>query len=216
MIDLKNYKIVDLSAELRPGLLKVNGEYIHAGQPRRLEIRQFIYAPDRMLMHWVETETHIGTHVEGPSHHPKGTRCLADLPLEKFMGEALVLDFSYLKPQGGLGQPIKANALEKVKEGDIVLMRSPYSGREMPFISPEAAKTLVKKRIKMLGIQGIGVEAEGSTETHDSLLLNDIPIIEGLVNLDKLSHERIFFIGLPLKIKDIDSSWIRAIALEPL
>jgi kynurenine formamidase len=216
MIDLKNYRIVDLSAELRPGVLKVNGEYLHAGQPRRLEVRQFVYAPDKMLMHWVETETHIGTHVEGPSHHPKGNRCLVDLPLETFIGEALVLDFSHLKPQGGHGQSIKPKDLENVRAGDIVLMRSPYSGREMPFISPEAARTLAKKGIKMLGIQGIGVEAEGSTETHDSLLLHDIPIIEGLVNLDKLSRDRVFFIGLPLKIRDIDSSWIRAVALEPL
>lgn len=216
MMELKGYRIVDLSAELRPGVLKVNGEYLHAGQPRRLEVRQFVYAPDKMLMHWVETETHIGTHVEGPSHHPKGSRCLADLPLETFMGEALVLDFSNLKPQGGLGQPIKPKDLEKVRKDDIVLMRSPYKGGDMPFISPEAAGTLVERRIKMLGIQGVGVEAQGSTETHDSLLLNDIPIIEGLVNLDKLSRERVFFIGLPLRIRDIDSSWIRAIALEAL
>lgn len=214
MIELDKYRVVDLSMELRPGVLKLNGEYLHAGQPRRLEIRQFIYALDEMLMHWVETETHIGTHIEGPLHHPRGSRCLTEFPLETFMGEAVVLDFSHLKPSKGRGLPIEAGHLEGVKAGDIVLMRSPYRGGEAPYISPEAAEALLEKGIKMLGIQGIGVEARGSTTTHDRLLLNDIPIIEELLNLDELIRERVFFIGLPLKIRDIDSSWIRAIALE--
>ena len=52
--------------------------------------------------------------------------------------------------------------------------------------------------------------------THNNLLRNDIPLIEGLVNLDKVQKERIFYIGLPLRVKGLDSSWIRAIALEPL
>jgi len=214
MIDLRKYRAVDLSMELCPGVLKLDGVYLHAGQPRRLEIRQFVYAPDKMLMHWVETETHIGTHVEGPTHHPRGSRSLAELPLETFMGEAVVLDLTHLRPSGGRGKPIEPEHLEEVRDGDVVLMRSPYRGGEVPYISPEAARALRGRGIKMLGIQGVGVEAEGSFATHDELLLNDIPIIEGLVNLDELSSDRVFFIGLPLRIMDMDSSWIRAIALE--
>jgi len=69
----------------------------------------------------------------------------------------------------------------------------------------------------MVGVQNIGVEAPGgSMATHNNLLRNDIPLIEGLVNLDKVQKERIFYIGLPLRVKGLDSSWIRAIALEPL
>lgn len=75
MIDLSRYRIVDLSMPIRPGIWKVNGKYLHGDQVRRLEARQFIYEPDKTLMHFVDTETHIGTHVEGPSHHPKGTIC---------------------------------------------------------------------------------------------------------------------------------------------
>jgi len=87
MIDLKNYKVVDLSKAIRPGILKINGEYIHGDQVRRLELREFVYQYDKCIMHWIDTETHIGTHVEGPSHYPSGNKLVSELPLDTFMGE---------------------------------------------------------------------------------------------------------------------------------
>jgi len=215
MIDPKNYKMIDLSAELRPGTLKVNGEYVHSREARRFEIRQFIYAPDKTFMHWVETETHIGTHVEMPAHYTDDGKSASDMPIETFIGEAMVLKFDSLKPQNGKGVPIRIEHLSRVREGDIVLMWSPFKGAESPYISSEVAKWLAEKHIKLLGVQNIGVEESyASMATHGNLLKNEIPIIEGLVNMDTIRRERIFYIGLPLRIASLDSSWIRAIALE--
>jgi len=217
MIDLKNYRIIDLSEEIIPGILKVNGEYVHGNQIRRFEIRQFIYAPDKALMHWVETESHIGTHVELPAHLTDGAKSSSEMPLESFLGEAIVIKFDFLKPIEGKGQPINPSHLDKVKENDIVLLWSPYSGEECPYISPESAEWFAKKPVKMVGVQNIGVEAPGgSMATHNNLLRNEIPLIEGLVNLEKIRKERVFYIGLPLRVAGLDSSWIRAIVLEPL
>ena len=217
MINLKNFRVIDLSEEIIPGILKVNGEYVHGNQTRRFEIRQFIYAPDKALMHWVETETHIGTHVELPAHLTDGAKSASEMPLESFIGEAIVLNFDFLKPIEGKGQPIKPSHLENVRENDIVLLWSSYSGDECPYISPESAEWLAKKPVKMVGVQNIGVEAPGgSMATHNNLLGNEIPLIEGLVNLDKVQKERVFYIGLPLRVKGLDSSWIRAVVLEPL
>ena len=217
MIDLKKYRIIDLSEEIIPGILKVNGEYLHGNQIRRFEMRQFIYAPDKTLMHWVETETHIGTHVELPAHLTDGAKSSSEMPLESFMGEAVVIKLSFLKPKDGKGQPIMPFHLERVKRDDIVLLWSPYSGDERPYISPESAEWLAEKPIKMVGVQNVGVEAPGgSMATHNNLLKNGIPLIEGLVNLEKVRKERVFYIGLPLRVFGLDSSWIRAIVLEPL
>jgi len=216
MIDLKKYRIIDLSEEIIPGILKVNGEYVHGNQTRRFEIRQFIYAPDKALMHWVETETHIGTHVELPAHLTDGAKSASEMPLESFLGEAIILKFDFLKPKDGKGQPINPSHLKKVRKNDIVLLWSPYEGDESPYISPESAEWLAKKPVKMVGVQNIGVEAPGSMATHKNLLGNDIPLIEGLVNLEEVQKERVFYIGLPLRVAGLDSSWIRAIVLEPL
>ena len=216
MINLKKYRIIDLTAMIRPGILKVDGRYMHGKELRRFELRQFIFELDKTFMHWIDAESHIGTHVEAPSHYLKNGKSVAELPLETFMGEALVLKFEDLKPIDGRGQPIKPAHLEKVKRGDIVLMWSPYEGVEAPYISPEASAWLAEKDIKMLGVQNVGVEAPNSMATHDNLLKNDIPIIEGLVNLDKINRERVFYIGLPLRVYGLDSSWIRAIVLEEI
>ncbi len=214
MIDLKDFRIVDLSKEMRPGVAKANGEYMHGGESRRLEIRQFVYEPDKMVMYWVDTESHIGTHVEGPAHYPGVDRDLTDLPLDTFIGEATVLDFSELSPLDGKSRPIRPEHLKEVRSGDIVLMWSPYEGSQSPYITPEASAHLLEVRVKMVGIQGIGLEAPGSMASHETFLLNDIPIIEGLVNLDQISKKRVFYVGLPIRIKAVDSTWVRAIALE--
>jgi kynurenine formamidase len=205
---IKGYRIVDLTEEIKPNILKVNGQYLRGNQIRKFNLRQFINAEDGTYMNFIEAESHIGTHVEGPSHLQDNLKPLAEIPLEKFMGEAVVLKFE-------ANTSIKPEHLEKVREGDIVLI---WSAGEA-YITPEAAAFLMKKHIKMLGLQGVRPEvpgAENRLATHTLLLKSDIPIIEGLINLDKIEHERVFFFGLPLKIAYLDSSWIRAIALEPM
>ena len=215
MIDLSKFRIIDLSIELHPGILKVNGEYIHGREARRFELRQFIYGLDKTFMHWVETETHIGTHVEMPAHYLEDGKSASEMPIETFMGEAVVLKFDFLKPKNGKGLPIKAKHLSKVRRGDIVLMYSPYKGDEAPYVSAEAARWLAEKPIKLLGVQNVGIdESCDSMAIHDNMLRNDIPIVENLVNLDKIKRDRVFYIGLPLRVYGMDSSWIRAIALE--
>ena len=72
LIDLSKYRIIDLSVRLTPGVHSVNQEYVHGRELRKLEIRQFIYKPDNTFMYWVDTETHIGTHVEAPAHYIEG------------------------------------------------------------------------------------------------------------------------------------------------
>ena len=209
----KHHRIIDLSVEIHPGVKKVDGTYHWGNQMRKFEIRQFI-APGPHFMHWVETETHIGTHVELPAHIIQGGKSATEIPLETFMGECIVLKFDFLKPEEGRRPLIMPSHLEKVKAKDIVLMWSPCE-RNTPRISPESAEFLAEKPIKMLGIQNVAA----GDDTHKAFLGKKdapIPIIEQLDHLDKVKKERVFFIGLPLRVAELDSSWIRAIVFEPL
>ena len=235
MINLqKGYRVIDLSEELRPDLLEINGDYTWGTHVRRFVLREFMAKVDDMLEHFVEAETHIGTHVEVPRHLKKDGKSCAEMPLETFFGEAIVLNFDFLPPKDGKGQPIIPSHLSRVKEGDIVLMWSSYGeiptaasfvdGSECPYVSPEAIKWLVQRRIKMLGTEKVLVEDPSSVRfgfpetwtTHQNALGNDIPLIDNLCNLKEVRNERVFFIGLPLRIVHMEASWIRAIALEPL
>jgi kynurenine formamidase len=50
--------------------------------------------------------------------------------------------------------------------------------------------------------------------THDLLLSNDIPLIEGLTNLGELQKQRFLFFAIPAKMGGLESFPVRAIAFE--
>ena len=52
------------------------------------------------------------------------------------------------------------------------------------------------------------------TNAHDILLSHEILIIEGLRNLSKITKDRVFYIGMPLKLLGVGASPIWAIAIE--
>jgi len=194
-------KVVDLSPLLQPGHEK-----------RRLIIRPFIYELDRTTMHEIDTMSHIGSHVEAPSHYMPSWEDVSSLDLGKFFGEGVCIDLRYKRPTEAIG----TRDLEgKAKEGDIVLLHGDRcEDDKRPYISEGAAEWL-SEHAKMLGIDGT-ISLESSFDTmasHRILLRNRIPIVEGLVNLESVVGKRFVFVGLPLRIKGLDASPVRAIAL---
>jgi arylformamidase len=207
-----NARIVDLSKVCVPGK-----------EERRLEIRKFkIYAGE--IMHDIDTMSHIGTHVEVPSHfiEPlRGTKCksLADYPAEAWMGEAVFVDLSSLEPKA----PITPEFVQSfgVKEGDIVIMGNSKNTEEdeMNYLTNAAAKWLADTNIKLLGLDTTFkieefFEPLGAMKTHVYLMEKDVPLIEVMVNLDQLRERRFFFVGAPVAIVGLDAFPIRAIAIE--
>jgi kynurenine formamidase len=75
---------------------------------------------------------------------------------------------------------------------------------------------LTKRKVKAVGIDlsNADTTSDMSRPSHLQLLGNAIGIMENLVNLDQLSKKRFFFAGIPLKIKGLSGSPIRAIAIE--
>ena len=207
----RTYRVVDLSQEVRPGILKINGDYQWGGEVRKFELRQFA-APGPDLMHFVETETHVGTHVEVPSHIRDEWKSCAEMPLDSFWGEAVVLKLEDLEPGEDGRAVITPEHLQRVKAGDIVLLKGPSDGRGAPGISEEAAELMASLPVKMVGEQNVGV----SHQLHITLFEQEIPIIERLANLEQLTRERFLFFGFPLRVRGLESSWIRAVAFEPI
>lgn len=193
-------KVLDLSRKLQPGK-----------EERRLEIHPFVYEEDGTYMHDVEIMSHLGTHIEAPSHLEPELPDIASLPLEKFFGPAVCIDVS----QCGKGGRILPEDICQIEKNNILLLHSRWEGEEAPWISREAAEFLVQLPIKLLGI-GTTIRLEESMKeiaTHRALLPQNIPIVEGLYNLDKVVGKRFVFFALPLYISGLDSSPIRAIAI---
>jgi kynurenine formamidase len=216
VIDLNNYRVVDLSYELVPGERLINGEY-RPGEPwygRTLELQEFVFSTARM--HFLQAQTHLGTHTEAPYKYQDGPD-VAGTDLSSYMGEAAVCDFS---AKAG-GEAITGPDFERagVQHGDIVLVRTGKDlGDARPVMTVEAIDWLLSQEIRLLGSGGnvlYGPDVDGHLAAERRLLAAGIPLVDGLYRLDQLTASRVFFMALPLRIQRLTASWTRAIALEP-
>lgn len=220
MIDLSKYRIIDLSHELFPSEQKTDGHQRH-GKPafgeRAIDLQEFYHAQDDSRMHFIQSQTHNGTHVEAPYKYSETGADSASMPLETYLGETAACNFNHKA-----GQPITPDDLRDagVGTGDIVLAWGPPKDRaDSPYLTPETVDWLIDTRIKALGIQNISLSPPGTPTdqrpTPDSrILLAGIGLIDAPTGLDQIKKPRVFFIGLPLRMHRITASWTRAIVLE--
>ena len=175
--------------------------------------------------------THIGTHVDAPYHfHPDGST-LEEMPLEKYMGPALLLDLRQLarsKTPISVDDLRQAGGETAALEGKIAVLFTGWAERESgaarfysegPYLSNEGADYLAR-----CGVNAVAVDfpidkhpATPQSTIHDFpvhrlLLGQNIPLIENLINLDRLVGRNFELWALPLKIKHGDGAATRAVA----
>ena len=119
---------------------------------------------------------------------------------------------------------------DQVKEGDIVIIDSSY--KLYPFtpdtntdkdqrllVGEESANWFKEHKVKAVGF-GDGVSIENCNEDvkpfHDILMAENIVFLEVLRNLEQLKSDVFFMSYSPLPIKGLDSSPVRAYAIEGL
>lgn len=218
MIDLSQYRIIDLSYELVPGERLEDGRYLH-GEPlfgRPVEVQEFHAFNARM--HFIQGQTHSGTHVEAPYKYSESGADIGSMPVESYIGEAVVCDFSGAGP----GSPIEVDDLQQagVHAGDIVLLRGSVEDRKEPYLTFEAIDWLIGLPIKAIGMENVGHSPPGTSFGPDDgdgrFLLAGIPFLDALKGLDQIAKSRVFLIALPVKIRRVTASWARAIALEEI
>lgn len=240
MINLDGHRIVELSAEMTSRIYRLDTRLEEGTRdvynlPWMVE--EQINAADNTIHALVGCEEgdrfwpisgpsgHHGSHIQlGVGHNdnwsglPEGMLGLWDLPVDAYFGEAAVCIFNDLK-----GQPILPEHMPNVREGDIVLMGSPHTGKDTPWLDGETAYWLAEeKKIKLLGVgvPGIGWETRfqdpepENCPTHRAMTGNNIPIAYPFINIHTLTRDRVFYMGLPLNVERMEGTWIRGIAIE--
>ena len=174
--------------------------------------------------------THIGTHIELPFHHDVGGLDAADFPVEKLVGETVVLDVS----KYGNNEEIPLDELKEIAGGqiqpdDIVffytgLDRNYYTAKQhdRPYFANDAIRWLVEEaKIKLMGVDTSGHEIRLKDSTpvigqpnHELLLGAGIPLIEYLTNLQPLLGKRTWTYTLPVRIIGLEAFPARVIAIE--
>jgi len=169
------------------------------------------------VMSDVELMDHVGTHIEAPLHCLKDGMDLSQIPLEKLIGDAVILDLRDAYSDSGVTLEQVKKAVDDAggtKKNDIVFCMM----GETDYFSTEAIRWLVDAGMKLMGVDSAGVEIPHSVshtnENHLALFRADIPLIERLANLDRLSKSRVKVYALPIPVVGLDAFPLRVIAIE--
>ncbi len=207
-------RIVDLTLTLRHGMRGVEFE------------TKYTTADKGWNAQTLHLYSHCGTHADAPWHYDAGDTTIDDIPLERCIVPAWIVDFPEVQPKALLGVESLGRAGEAVQPGEGLLLRTGWSRRigtteyydALPRIGPDLAEWMASKRIGVLGVEPPAVadphNIEEITAIHRTLLRAHILIVEGLTNLEAISREKVTFIALPLKIERGDGSPVRALAIE--
>jgi arylformamidase len=216
-------RIIDLSHKVFAGQEEYGLE-IETSLVQDLYPQYQTHPEDHYVITRVHITPHVGTHIEAPSHYIRGGKDVSELPLERLIGEALVMDFSHKRKD----EPITLEEIQaysgRLKHGDIVLLRTGASAHyrtphahDRPYVAPEAVEWLVRHGIACLGTDASGIEPRGADRqiNHHTLFSNDVPLIEFMNNLDLLQSERVVLIVLPWNVAGAEASPVRAVAIDP-
>ncbi|MDI6452989.1 cyclase family protein [Peloplasma aerotolerans] len=149
---------------------------------------------------------HTGTHMDFPLHMIPFGETSDTLDLARLIREVKVFDLSHLK------DCIDIKDVEKldIQKDDFVLFKTKNSEEEnfnfkFIYLNDKASKYLAERKIKGVGVDGLGVERDQPNHpTHKTLFKHDIIIIEGL-RLKEVNEGVYMMYALPIKIKGVDA-----------
>jgi len=219
-------KIIDLSV-----VLDKNKISLVPGHPA-FELKElYTHEKNFVSSSLLQISTHTGTHVDAPYHFIKNGLTIDELPLEKIVGRAVLLDLTKVSaPMRGISvAEIKQSAAKKDIRGKIVVLHSgwlkkKWGTREMysenPFLLQETADWLVSQKIKSIGLDFVldqpdqsHLSNENRFPVHRTFLREGIPHIENLCNLERIERDEFLFVALPLKLYKSNGAPAGAIAI---
>lgn len=205
---------------------------IHNGMPvykdkleKKPHIRKIRQLEDGANESSITLDSHTGTHMDAFYHMLNNGKKIHEMPLEKCIGPAVVLDLTKVKgaiTENALKHAINETAKKTKTTTDkntIVLLKTRTKPMrsfdfKFTFLEKRGAAYLAKKGIKAVGIDQLGIErSQQNHETHSILFKKNIPVFEGL-ELSAVKQGKYFFIGLPLKIRDGDGAPVRAVLID--
>ena len=191
------------------------------------------------------TSEHGGTHIDSPIHFAQGRQTVDQIPLERLVGPAVIVDVTEAASRNPDYQVTVADieGAESrdglIADGSIVLIRTGFSKRwpdaatylgtaergeaavaklHFPGLQPAAAAWLVANRsIAAIGIDTASIDYGQSTlfESHRILGAANVPVFENLARMRRLPRANFTFIGLPMKSAGGSGAPLRAIAIVP-
>lgn len=186
---------------------------------------------------------HGGTHIDAPIHFFQGGNTVDQIPLEKLVGEAVVVDVAKSCAEDAdyevdVGDLRRWEAEHNRQLSDVIVLlktgygrhwknREKYLGTNkagpaavtdlhFPGLAPAAARWLVEHRaIKAIGIDTASIDYGQSRkfQSHVTLFKHNVPAFENVANLEVLPTVGATVFALPMKIGGGSGAPLRIIAM---
>jgi kynurenine formamidase len=193
----------------------------------------------------LELSEHGGTHLDAPIHFAAGKQTTDQIPLDRLIGPAAVIDVSAASAADPDYRFTVADVEKwerqhgRLPDGAILLFRTGFSKRwpnaaaylgtaergpeavaklHFPGLSGELARFLVDRRkVAAVGVDTASLDHGQSKDfiAHRILLGANIPGFENVANLDQLPPTGAMVVALPIKIRGGSGGPLRIVALVP-
>ena len=204
--------IIDISVPLRAGMpVWPDSPGYHLTQFQSME------AGDAWNNSRLDSDVHVGTHIDAPRHFlPKGSTIDA-LPLEVLIGPAVVVslpeveaitraDLERLNLPRGVQR-----LLFRTRNSRLWTSGETKFRKDFVALTADAAAWIVDRQIRLVGIDYLSIQRfDDSPETHRILLENAVVILEGL-NLSRVEPGPYELICLPLNLVGAEGAPARAV-----
>ena len=239
-LDIADAKVIDLTHPIDANTIFWPTEakaFELTEEHKGITERGFFYAANRFC-----TPEHGGTHIDAPFHFSQGGESVAEIPIERLIGPAVVIDIAAkaaADPDYTL-KPDDVTAWEalhgEIPRGAIVLLRTGWSSRwpdkraylgddtpgdashlHFPSYGAEAARLLVERGAAVLGVDTASVDHGPSKDflVHRVLGAANVVGLENLTNLDRLPSTGAWVLALPIKLAHGSGAPTRVVALLP-
>ncbi len=215
---------MDPSSSLQPGWIDISlplrNAMLHwpTDAPPKVQRIQDVDRGDPVTLTKLTVTSHTGTHIDAPLHFIPHGETIDHMPLDTTVGPARIIEINdeeSIKPRD--------LAVHRIRRGQRILFKTRNSSRvyrtddfveDYVFLTIEAARFLVEKGVRLVGVDCLSVGAikdpDSLDETHRVLLGGGIYILEGL-DLSRVEAGRYELVCLPLRLARGDGAPARAI-----
>ena len=157
---------------------------------------------------------HAGTHVDAPFHFLPDGAGIDALPLERFIGPALVHQVDadrYITEAHVQAIPLDDATRVLFKNRNSALLKRPDYDPNFVAFSVEAARALVARGVQLVGLDYLSVaHADEQVPVHRAFLDHGVILLEG-VDLSEIRPGRYELICFPLRLRGLDGAPCRAV-----
>ncbi len=217
-------KIIDLSLDTQDQVP------VPPSVPQIVKMTTAFRKPTHWQATWVSFSAHTASHCDSALHVLARKAPINKVPLEKFVGEAVMLD---LTQKGRKNAEITLEDVKKYdkvpKKNDIIVMRTDWGRKKFgkteyytdsPYINEDVARWLVSKKPKAIGFDFFEEYNARLKDfkpadfiVHRIMMGAGIFLIEGITNLHLVKKRRFMLHAAPIKLKDCEAAPARIYAV---